>query len=93
MEGGSGFSSGLASASAQVIQQATHKFRGQAPAHLTEGGIVVSILLRDDLKLILFRAVNQRLSMDQPLRPSSLPPVANLFPGVLAAIDQDFNSM
>lgn len=27
------------------------------------------------------------------MRPSSLPPVANLFPGVLAAIDQDLNSI
>ena len=27
------------------------------------------------------------------MRTSSLPPVANLFPGVLAAIDQDLNSI
>lgn len=31
--------------------------------------------------------------MDQPMRTSSLPPVANLFPGVLSAIDQDLNSI
>ena len=31
--------------------------------------------------------------MDQPMRTSSLPPVANLVPGVLAAIDQDLNSI
>lgn len=40
-----------------------------------------------------FRSSSRQFDIRHSLHASSLPPVANLFPGVLAVIDQDLNAL